>query len=93
MKKTKLLCILHYSPPAQGASKVGDFIKSSKKLKDEFNCKFIKIIATNTKDILLSAIWKFYKLLISYKTFYNYHTENINVRVMINNLKGKIYAI
>ena len=43
MKKQKLLCILHYSPPAHGASKVGDFIKSSEKLKDEFHCKFIKI--------------------------------------------------
>ena len=43
MKKQKLLCILHYAPPAHGASKVGDFIKSSQKLKDEFDCRFIKI--------------------------------------------------
>lgn len=48
MKKQKLLCILHYSPPAHGASKVGDFIKSSEKLKDEFDCKFIKIKSSDT---------------------------------------------
>jgi glycosyltransferase involved in cell wall biosynthesis len=48
MKKTKLLCILHYSPPAHGASKVGDFIKSSEKLKDEFDCRFIKIKSSDT---------------------------------------------
>ena len=48
MKKQKLLCILHYAPPAHGASKVGDFIKSSKKLNDEFNCKFIKIKSSDT---------------------------------------------
>lgn len=35
MKKTKLLCILHYSPTAHGASKVGDFIKSSEITKKE----------------------------------------------------------
>lgn len=50
MKKTKLLCILHYSPPVHGASKVGDFIKSSDKLKEEFDCKFIKIKSSNTLD-------------------------------------------
>ena len=48
MKKQKLLCILHYSPPAHGASKVGDFIKSSEKLKNEFNCRFIKIKSSDT---------------------------------------------
>jgi glycosyltransferase involved in cell wall biosynthesis len=48
MKKQKLLCILHYSPPAHGASKVGDFIKSSEKLKNKFDCKFIKIKSSDT---------------------------------------------
>jgi len=50
MKKTKLLCILHYSPPVHGASKVGDFIKSSEKLKYEFDCKFVKIKSSNTLE-------------------------------------------
>lgn len=48
MKKTKLLCILHYAPPAHGASKVGDFIKSSEKLNKKFNCRFIKIKSSDT---------------------------------------------
>ena len=36
--KPKLLCILHRSPPAHGAAKVGDFIASSKKL-NEYSVK------------------------------------------------------
>jgi glycosyltransferase involved in cell wall biosynthesis len=48
MKKPKLLCILHRSPPAHGAAKVGDFIGESKKLKEEFNCRFITIKSSNT---------------------------------------------
>ena len=123
MKKTKLLCILHYSPPAHGASKVGDFIKSSEKLKDEFDCRFIKIKSSDTledigkmnfrkiylllelffnilftvfifkpekiyftastkgfafyRDVLLSGIWKFYKLFVSCEVFYHYHTKGV----------------
>lgn len=61
MKKTKLLCILHYSPPAHGASKVGDFIKSNKKLNEEFECKFIKIKSSDTiSDIGKINIKKIY---------------------------------
>lgn len=123
MKKEKLLCILHYAPPAHGASKVGDFIKSSQKLKDEFDCRFIKIKSSDTiedigkvnfkkiyfvielffkilftilvfrpnkiyftasikgvafyRDVLLSTIWKFYKLFIPCEVFYHYHTKGI----------------
>ena len=123
MKKTKLLCILHYSPPAHGASKVGDFIKSSEKLKEEFDCRFIKIKSSDTigdigkvnfkkiyfvlelffkilfmvlvfrpnkiyftasirgvafyRDLLLSNIWKAYKLFTSCEIFYHYHTKGI----------------
>lgn len=123
MKKQKLLCILHYAPPAHGASKVGDFIKSSQKLKDEFDCRFIKIKSSDTigdigkvnfkkiyfvielffkilftvlvfrpnkiyftasikgvafyRDVLLSTIWKFYKLFIPCEVFYHYHTKGI----------------
>ena len=46
--KNKILFILHYSPPSHGASKVGDFIKDSQKIQDNFNCKFIKIKSSNT---------------------------------------------
>lgn len=121
--KTKLLCILHCSPPSHGASKVGDFIKSSEKIKDKFDCKFIKIKSSNTigdigkvnfkkiyfviellfkilftviifrpdkiyftasvrgvafyRDLLLSSIWKVYKLFKSCEVFYHYHTKGI----------------
>ncbi len=124
MKKTKLLCILHYSPPAHGASKVGDFIKSSEKLKDEFDCRFIKIKSSDTigdigkvnlkkiwfvielffkilltvfvfrpnkiyftasikgiafyRDLLLSNIWKLYKLFKSCEIYYHYHTKGVS---------------
>jgi glycosyltransferase involved in cell wall biosynthesis len=48
MKKTKLLCILHRSPPAHGAAKVGDFISESKKLQEAYECKFITIKSSDT---------------------------------------------
>ena len=48
MRKGKILFILHYAPPAHGASKVGDFIKSNQKINDKFNCKFIKIKSSDT---------------------------------------------
>ena len=43
MEKPKLLCILHCSPPDHGAAKVGDFIISSEKLQEVFDCRFIAI--------------------------------------------------
>ena len=46
--KTKLLCILHRSPPTHGAAKVGDFIASSKKLNETFDCRFITIKSSDT---------------------------------------------
>jgi len=45
---TKLLCILHRSPPMHGAAQVGDFIADSEKLKSNFECKFITIKSSNT---------------------------------------------
>lgn len=46
--KTKLLCILHCSPPAHGAAKVGDFISNSTKLQQEYNCRFVTIKSSDT---------------------------------------------
>ena len=46
--RPKLLCILHRSPPTHGAAKVGDFIASSKKLKEEYDCRFITIKSSET---------------------------------------------
>lgn len=48
--KTKLLCILHRSPPVHGAAKVGDFIGSSIKLNENFDCRFITIKSSDTID-------------------------------------------
>lgn len=44
----RLLCILHRSPPAHGAAKVGDFIASSRKLKEAFDCRFVTIKSSDT---------------------------------------------
>jgi len=61
MKKPKLLCILHRSPPAHGAAKVGDFIAESKKLNEEYNCRFITIKSSDTiGDIGKVNFKKFY---------------------------------
>jgi glycosyltransferase involved in cell wall biosynthesis len=46
--KTKLLYILHRSPPAHGAAKVGDFISESQKLQEAYECKFITIKSSDT---------------------------------------------
>ena len=47
LQQPKLLCILHRSPPAHGAAKVGDFIASSKKLNESFECHYITIKSSN----------------------------------------------
>jgi glycosyltransferase involved in cell wall biosynthesis len=61
MKKQKLLCILHRSPPAHGAAKVGDYIASSHKLRETFNCRFITIKSSDTiRDIGKVNFKKFY---------------------------------
>jgi len=46
--KPKLLCVLHRSPPAHGAAKVGDFISENKKLAEVYECKFITIKSSDT---------------------------------------------
>jgi glycosyltransferase involved in cell wall biosynthesis len=134
--KPKLLCILHYSPPAHGASKVGDFIKSSKQLQEKFDCRFIKIKSSDTigdigkinlkkiyfvielffkilftlitfrpqkiyftasirgialyRDILLSTLWKCYKLFKKVDIYYHYHTKGVNTFVSIQDRNLKL---
>ena len=46
--KPKLLCILHRSPPAHGAARIGDFIADSEKLKEAFDCRFVTIKSSDT---------------------------------------------
>ena len=129
--KLKLLCILHYSPPVHGASKVGDFIKESKVLNENFECKFIKIKSSYTigdigkvnikkfyyvaelyfkvlwalvvfrpdkiyftasirsvafyRDLLLSILWKSYRIFKKIPVFYHYHTKGVDEFVSASN--------
>ena len=65
--RPKLLCILHRSPPKHGAAKVGDFIASSKKLKEEYDCRFITIKSSDTiEDIGKVNFKKFYLVIELY---------------------------
>lgn len=128
--KPKLLCILHRSPPAHGAAKVGDFIASSNKLKESFDCRFITIRSSETigdigkinikkfwyatelffqtlwmllvfrpdkiyftasvksvafyRDLLLSIVWKTYKLFKPTQVYYHYHTKGVDEFVSIS---------
>lgn len=50
MTKEKTLFILHCSPPIHGASKAGDSILTSAKIKEELTSKFIKIKSSKTID-------------------------------------------
>jgi glycosyltransferase involved in cell wall biosynthesis len=133
--KSKLLCILHRSPPNHGASKVGDFISESKKLQEKFDCRFITIKSSDSigdigkisfkkfylvielyikifmmliffrpnkiyftasissvafyRDILISTLWKYYKLFKEVDVYYHYHTKGVNEFISISkkNLK------
>ena len=71
--KPKLLCILHYTPPAHGASKVGDYIKASKKLEETFECKFIKIKSSNviSDGGKINLIKFYYVILLYFKVLWN----------------------
>ena len=135
MNKSKLLCILHRSPPAHGAAKVGDFIASSKKLNEYYDCRFITIKSSDTigdigkinfkkfylvaelyvkvlwallifrpqtiyftasiksvalyRDLLVSTLWKVYRLFKPVDIYYHYHTKGVNEFISISkrNLK------
>jgi len=67
MSKVKLLSILHRSPPAHGASKVGDFISSSQEIDNNFDCRFITIKSSDTiGDIGKISFKKIYLVLELY---------------------------
>ena len=72
MPKIKVLSILHRPPPAHGASKVGEFISHSKKINNEFNCKYITIKSSDTiADIGKISFKKIYLLIELYiKVFF-----------------------
>ncbi|MEE9326111.1 MAG: glycosyltransferase family 4 protein [Cocleimonas sp.] len=136
MARTRLLCILHRSPPNHGAAKVGDFIASSGQLKDEFECHFITIKSSDTiadigrfsfkkinfvillyfrvlwalvifrpdkiyftasirsvafyRDLLISTLWKTYKLFKNVDVFYHYHTKGVDEFVSESKISLKL---
>lgn len=63
----KLLLILHTSPPLHGAAKVGDVIKSSKKINKHFNTSYIEINSSTTIDNI--GVVDFKKLLRNFVIF------------------------
>ncbi|MBN2816188.1 MAG: glycosyltransferase family 4 protein [Campylobacterales bacterium] len=136
MSQTKLLCVLHRSPPAHGAAQVGDFIASSDTLQTKFICKFITIKSSDTiqdigkinlkkiylvlelyikilwnllvfrphklyftasiksvafyRDVLLSTLWKCYKLFKPLDIYYHYHTKGVNNFISTANYKKSL---
>jgi len=65
--KPKLLCVLHRSPPAHGAAKVGDMIAESEALNKAFDCKFITIkSADSLEDIRKFKFKKIYLMVALY---------------------------
>ena len=46
--KNKVLFILHLPPPNHGAAKVGEIIKNSKVINENFECRFIPIKSSKT---------------------------------------------
>jgi len=136
MQKIKLLSILHRSPPAHGASKVGDFISSSKNINESFDCYHITIKSSDTigdigkisikkiylvielyikilwalilfrpdkiyftasisgvafyRDLVISSLWKIYKLFKNIDIYYHYHTKGVNNFVSSSKIKLKL---
>ena len=87
--KPKLLCILHRSPPAHGAAKVGDFIGESKKLHDALECKFITIKSSETIGdigkvnfkklyLVIELYFKVLFALVSFRPSKIYFTASVN---------------
>jgi len=67
----KVLFILHYPPPIHGAAKVGEYIKNSKAINEEFHCKHINLSTSKTIDEIgkgkLLKWFRYFKIL--YRTF------------------------
>lgn len=63
MKKVSILFLLHLPPPIHGSSMVGQFIRQSNIINDNFTCKYINLLASNelshTGRISLSKIFRF----------------------------------
>lgn len=63
--KPRLLCVLHRSPPFHGAAIVGDFVGSSQRLQENFECRFITIKSSDTIENIGKVNLKKLFLLVS----------------------------
>jgi len=50
--KPKILFVLHLPPPIHGASLMGSYVNSSKKIKDTFECSFINLSASKSIETI-----------------------------------------
>lgn len=71
MEKSKVLFLLHLPPPIHGSSLVGNWIKESQKINENFECRYIDLLASSSVDKsgkisvtkLIGALQTFFKLL------------------------------
>ena len=62
--RQKILCILHYPPPINGAAMVGQFIKDSEIINEQFDMDYINLTtAFNLNEIGKGGIGKFFTIL------------------------------
>ncbi|MDC1359614.1 glycosyltransferase [Gammaproteobacteria bacterium] len=103
---SKVLFILHTSPPSHGAARVGDNILNSDLINDRHICKFIRIESSNTMEEIgrvklikiYSAITLFFKVsiaLIRFKPNKIYFTASVKgvafYRDLALSLSWKLY--
>lgn len=48
--KSKILFVMHMTPPVHGAAVVGDYIKKSEYINSEFECRYINLAVANGVD-------------------------------------------
>jgi glycosyltransferase involved in cell wall biosynthesis len=78
MKKEKLLLILHYSPPLHGASKIGDFIKNSERIKQFFTTRYVKLVSSETLGEI--GLFNVKKIVLFISLFFHILIELIHFR-------------
>ncbi len=62
--KPKILFILHTPPPVHGSAMVGQFIKDSKIINSNFDCRFINLgTSSDITEIGKKSIYKYFKIL------------------------------
>ncbi|MGZ8556849.1 MAG: glycosyltransferase family 4 protein [Chitinophagaceae bacterium] len=67
--KTSILFILHLPPPVHGAALMGAYVKSSKEVRDNFDCHFINLSASKSIGSIgklgMKKVLFFFQLLLS----------------------------